>query len=152
MDDQVEVVGTLRLPLGGINGYRHVRGKQGRDNSKFQGISPKKKTVTKLHDTPREAALAYAQLKQQPREQLDDALRHLDFSSPALALSAPRAPQENACWPQRDRLPLRPELEPRPCEPPCVHVGMPMTAAQLALAHALGMPFEPAIPCMQTSA
>ena len=152
MDDQVEAVGALRLPLGGLNGYQHVRGRQGRNKDKYQGISPKKTTFTKLHNTPREAALALAKLKQRPREQLDDALKHLDFSSPALALAAPRAPQEIACWPERGRLPLRPELEPRACEPPCVHVGMPMTAAQFALAHVLGIPFEPAMLCMQTSA
>ena len=43
-----EVVGGQRLPLGGVNGYVHVRGKQGKKRNKFQGISPGKKTLTKL--------------------------------------------------------------------------------------------------------
>ena len=42
-----EVVGGQRLPLGGVNGYVHVRGKQGKKRNKFQGISPGKKTLTK---------------------------------------------------------------------------------------------------------
>ena len=33
--DNVEAVGALRLPLGGINGYVGVRGKQGRKKDKF---------------------------------------------------------------------------------------------------------------------
>ena len=31
----VEAVGALRLPLGGVNGYIGVRGKQGRKKDKF---------------------------------------------------------------------------------------------------------------------
>ena len=35
LQDNVEAVGTLRLPLGGVNGYVGVRGKQGRKKDKF---------------------------------------------------------------------------------------------------------------------
>ena len=59
-EDNYEVAGALRLPLGGINGYHHVRGGQGRKQDKFQGLTPKKTAAhrTKLCDTAREAALA----------------------------------------------------------------------------------------------
>ena len=33
--DTVELVGALRLPLGGVNGYMHVRGKQGRAKNMY---------------------------------------------------------------------------------------------------------------------
>ena len=59
-----EVVGGQRLPLGGVNGYLHVRGKQGKKRNKFQGISPGKKTLTKHFDTALEAAIAFAQMKE----------------------------------------------------------------------------------------
>ena len=59
-----EEVGGRRLPLGGENGYLHVRGKQGKKRNKYQGISPKKKTRTGHYDTALEAALAYAQKKE----------------------------------------------------------------------------------------
>ena len=57
-------VGGHRLPLGGANRYLHVRGKQGKKKNKFQGVTPKKKHRTKLFDEPREAAIAFAQLKE----------------------------------------------------------------------------------------
>ena len=59
-----EEVGGHRLPLGGLNNYLGVRGGQGRKKNQFQGISPKKKHRTGLYDTPVEAALALAQLKE----------------------------------------------------------------------------------------
>ena len=37
-EPQLEVMGGRRLPLGGINGYCGVRGKQGRKKDKFQGV------------------------------------------------------------------------------------------------------------------
>ena len=52
------------LPLGGINGYAGVRGKQGRKKDKFQGVTPRKQHRTKLFGTPLEAAVAFAQLKE----------------------------------------------------------------------------------------
>ena len=39
--DKVQVVGALRLPLGGINGYVGVRSRQGYKD-KFQGTTPTK--------------------------------------------------------------------------------------------------------------
>ena len=53
-----------RLPLGGVNGYAGVRGKQGRKKDKFQGVTPKKQHRTALYNTPFEAAVAFAQLKE----------------------------------------------------------------------------------------
>ena len=59
-----EEVGGQRLPLGGVNRYMHVRGKQGKKRNKFQGVSPGKGTWTGLFDTALEAAIAYAQKKE----------------------------------------------------------------------------------------
>ena len=59
-----EEVAGQRLPLGGMNGYLGVRGKQGRKRDKFQGVTPKKRHRTKLCDTPLEAAVAFAQLNE----------------------------------------------------------------------------------------
>ena len=56
--------GGHRLPLGGLNEYLGVRGQQGRGKNKFQGTTPKKKHRTRLCDTPLEAAIAFAQLKE----------------------------------------------------------------------------------------
>ena len=59
-----EEVAGQRLPLGGKNGYLGIRGKQGRGKNKFQGVTPKKKHRTDHFDTPLEAAIAFAQLKE----------------------------------------------------------------------------------------
>ena len=59
-----EEVDGLRVPLGGVNGYCGVRGKQGRNKNKYQGVTPKKKHRTKLFGTAREAAIAFAQLNE----------------------------------------------------------------------------------------
>ena len=56
--------GGHRLPLGGVNGYLHVRGKQGKKKDKFQGVTPKKNHRTKLFGTALEAAIAFAQLNE----------------------------------------------------------------------------------------
>ena len=61
---RIEEVAGQRLPLGGINGYLGVRGKQGRAKDKFQGVTPKKQHRTALFATPLEAAIAFAQLKE----------------------------------------------------------------------------------------
>ena len=66
-EPRVEVAGGQRLPLGGLNGYVGVLGKQGRKKNKFQGITPKKQHRTGLYDHAQEAAIALAQL----REDLD---------------------------------------------------------------------------------
>ena len=63
-EPRVEVAGGQRLPLGGLNGYAGVRGKQGRKKDMFQGVTPKKKHRTRLFGTAQEAALALAQLRE----------------------------------------------------------------------------------------
>ena len=140
--DTVEAVGALRLPLGGVNGYVGVRGKQGHNKDKFQGTTPTKKRRTKLFNSAREAAVALAELIQQPQEQ-DDPIRQLDFASPGYG-----APPARCVWAagRRAIMPQRPAAEPSVRELPCVHVGMPMTSAQLSLAHMCGIPFVPAVP------
>ena len=65
--DTVEAVGALRLPLGGINGYVGVRGRQGHSKNKFQGTTPTKTRRTQLYKTAREAAVALAELKRATR-------------------------------------------------------------------------------------
>ena len=52
------------LPTGGKHGFIGVRGGQGRGKNKFQGTTPKKTNRTKLFNTPREAAVALAELRQ----------------------------------------------------------------------------------------
>ena len=59
-----EEAGGQRVPLGGLNGYRGVRGKQGRGKNMFQGITPRKQHRTKLYGTALEAAVALAQLQE----------------------------------------------------------------------------------------
>ena len=59
-----EEAGGQRLPLGGRHGYIGVRGKQGRKKDKFQGVTPKKVHRTKHYDTALEAAIAFAQMKE----------------------------------------------------------------------------------------
>ena len=58
-----EEVDGLRVPLGGVNGYKGVRGKQGRKKNKYQGVTPRKKHRTGPHETPKEAAVALAHLR-----------------------------------------------------------------------------------------
>ena len=55
---QFEEAAGHRLPLGGVNGYLHVRGKQGKKKDKFQGVTPRKTHRTGHHDTALEAAIA----------------------------------------------------------------------------------------------
>ena len=140
--DKAEAVGALRLPLGGVNGYVGVRGKQGHNKDKFQGTTPTKKRRTKLFNTAREAAVALAELTRQPQEQ-DDPIRQLDFASPGCG-----APPARCVWAagRRAIVPQCPAAEASACELPCVHVGLPMTSAQLSLACMCGIPFVPAVP------
>ena len=63
-EPRFEMVAGHRLPLGGINGYLNVRGKQGKKKDMFQGISPRKHTRTGLKKTALEAAIAFAQLRE----------------------------------------------------------------------------------------
>ena len=109
---------------------------------KFQGTTPTKKRRTKLFDSCFEAAVALAELIQQPQEQ-DDPIKHLDFASPISG-----APPARCVWAagRRAIVPQCPAAKANACELPCVHVGMPMTTAQLSLAHICGMPFVRAVP------
>ena len=84
MEDLAEVVGALRLPLGGLNGYLSVRGKQGRKRDKYQGCSLNKTRRTKLFKTLRQAAIAFAKLM---KDTENDPIAHLDFSSPSMGPS-----------------------------------------------------------------
>ena len=59
-----ERFGELNLPLGGKNGYKGVRGGQGRKKDKFQGATPRKQHHTGLFCTAQEAAIALAQLRE----------------------------------------------------------------------------------------
>ena len=63
-ESRFELVRGQRLPLGGLNGYCGVRGKQGRKKDKFQGVTPKKQHRTALFNTALEAAIAFAQLNE----------------------------------------------------------------------------------------
>ena len=58
-----EEVDGLRVPLGGVNGYCGVRGKQGRTKNKYQGLTPRKKHRTGPYETAKEAAVALAHLR-----------------------------------------------------------------------------------------
>ena len=80
--------GGQRLPLGGINGYKHIRGKQGKGKDKFQGVSPKKMHRTRHCDTALDASLAYAQMMEDVElglesEQQQDKKISLPLASPA---------------------------------------------------------------------
>ena len=48
------------MPLGGVNGYIGVRGKQGRKKNKFQGMTPRKTHRTGPHETPKEVGMCGA--------------------------------------------------------------------------------------------
>ena len=78
-----------RLPLGGKNGYLGVRGKQGRGKDKFQGTTPEKQHRTDLFDTAHEAAIAFAQLKEDLELGMYRERRRKKPASPATA-AAPK--------------------------------------------------------------
>ena len=86
-----EEAGGQRLPLGGVNGYIGVRGKQGKKKDKFQGVTPRKQHRTGYFDTAKEAAIAFAQL----REDLE--LGMLEQRAPKKAQpAAPNEPSKKA--------------------------------------------------------
>ena len=63
-----ELFGTLRLPRGGKQGYRGVRGGQGKARDRFQAyttVDSRRVTVPGLFKSAHEAAVALAQWKQQ---------------------------------------------------------------------------------------
>ena len=139
------MVGALRLPLGGLNA-KSQRARQARaQEEQVPGLHAEQDPAhLTLYNTPREAAVALAMLKQRHEEQADP-IRHIDFASPAppACLAALRPDG----WLPGGRLPLRPELEPCVSELPCVRVGTPMTVQQLSLARMWGMPCVHAMPC-----
>jgi len=55
-----EDVGGVRVERGGKNGYKHVRGGQGREENMYQGITPRKGNRTAHFATAKEAAVAFA--------------------------------------------------------------------------------------------
>ena len=71
----VELVGDLKLLVGGKNGYVRVRGGQGPNKNKFQGYTSDKKHSTAAFDTPREAAMALAALERDLAAGLDKEAR-----------------------------------------------------------------------------
>tara|TARA_B110000046_G_scaffold155947_1_gene166513 strand:- start:59 stop:517 length:459 start_codon:yes stop_codon:yes gene_type:complete len=77
-----EDVDGLRLKRGGKNGYKGVRGGQGRAKNKYQGVTPRKTHRTALCDSPRAAAIAFAQMAQRI------ALCHLPQNNAAVTISA----------------------------------------------------------------
>lgn len=141
----VDLVGALRLPLGGINGYVNVRGKQSRKKDKYQGYTPNKSRRTKPYSTAREAAIALAEL-QQPKPLTvgsGTSARVLDFASPALIIGVAhrRAIEQSH---SRKLLPMESSASAMD-EPACIPVGLPLTPAQLALFHACGICFAQAV-------
>ena len=64
VQQRFEEAAGQRLPLGGVNGYAGVRGKQGKKKDKFQGVTPRKRHRTGYFDTAKEAAIAFAQLRE----------------------------------------------------------------------------------------
>ena len=71
----VERVGGLKLLVGGKHGYVRVRGSQGPDKDQFQGYTIDKKNTTAAFKTPREAAIALAELERDLDAGLDKAAR-----------------------------------------------------------------------------
>ena len=134
MSGSVELVaGAVRLPLGGVNGYKHVRSKQGRTKDLFQGTTPRKSRHTALFGTAREAVIALAELKVERPDGVDDPIKLLDFSSPALA-----AP----CCFRGGR-----SLAASQLQPPRVQAGAPLTAEQSSVARMCGLPFVLEVTC-----
>ena len=72
--------------------YAGVRGKQGKKKDKYQGCTPRKKHRTGHYDTPLEAAIAFAQL----REDLD--LGMLDEPRSKKA----KSPKTNAAYKKKE--------------------------------------------------
>ena len=70
-DVYVELVGDIKLLVGGKNGYVRVRGGQGPNKNQYQGYTVDKKHSTAGFDTPREAAMALAALERDLAAGLD---------------------------------------------------------------------------------
>ena len=126
---QFEEVGGRRLPLGGVNGYLNVRGKQGRKEDKFQGISPKKQHRTGHYDTAQEAAIAYLQMKED-----------LKLGMPSLQQQQKKAAPSTAAAPKQRRVGvfLGELLRQQPCVVPTVACAL-LSQQQAAAAAARGV-------------
>ena len=71
----IEKHGDLKLVVGGKHGYVRVRGGQGSTKNLYQGYTKDKKHSTAAFPTPREAAIALAELEQDLDAGLDKAAR-----------------------------------------------------------------------------
>jgi hypothetical protein len=71
----IERHGELKLVVGGKHGYVRVRGGQGKTKVEFQGYTKCKKHSTAAYPTPREAAIALAELERDLAAGLDKAAR-----------------------------------------------------------------------------
>ena len=71
----IERHGDLKLVVGGKHGYVRVRGGQGSTKNLYQGYTKDKNHSTAAFQTPREAAIALAELEQDLDAGLDKAAR-----------------------------------------------------------------------------
>jgi hypothetical protein len=71
----IERHGDLKLVVGGKHGYVRVRGGQGKTKKQYQGYTKDKQHSTAAYPTPREAAIALAELEQDIAAGLDKAAR-----------------------------------------------------------------------------
>ena len=71
----IEKHGDLKLVVGGKHGYVRVRGGQGWSGHEYQGYTKCKKHSTAAYPTPREAAIALAELERDLAAGLDKAAR-----------------------------------------------------------------------------
>ena len=72
---EIERHGHLKLKVGGKHGYMRVRGGQGSTKNLYQGYTKDKKHSTAAFPTPREAAIALAELERDLAAGLDKAAR-----------------------------------------------------------------------------
>ena len=71
----IEKHGDLKLVVGGKHGYVRVRGGQGKTKDEYQGYTKDKKHSKAAFPTPREAAIALAELERDLAAGLDKAAR-----------------------------------------------------------------------------
>ena len=71
----IEKHGDLKLVVGGKHGYVRVRGGQGKTKDEYQGYTKDKKNSTAAYPSPREAAIALAELERDLAAGLDKAAR-----------------------------------------------------------------------------
>jgi len=72
---EIERHGELKLILGGKHGYQRVRGGLGPNKDQYQGYTKDKKNTTAAFKTPREAAIALAELERDLAAGLNKAAR-----------------------------------------------------------------------------